>query len=310
MRNLVVGSRRSKLALTQTKWVINELKQLGAPFTFEVKEIVTKGDRVLDVTLSKVGGKGLFVKEIEHELLAGGIDMAVHSMKDMPAVLPEGLVIGAVPRREDARDVLVSKGNRMLSDLPPGSVIGTSSLRRSAQLLAYRPDLTIKWIRGNIDTRLAKLESEEYDAIVLAAAGLARMGWGDDVISDYLPFDVCVPAVGQGALAVECREDDDELRQWLSRLNDEQTERAVRAERAFLQQMEGGCQVPIAGYAEVKEGTVHLTALVASPDGKEMYKEIVTGADPEAVGRQAAAVLIEQGAKALIERVKQELSQS
>ncbi|CAM3907672.1 hydroxymethylbilane synthase [Geobacillus sp. FSL K6-0789] len=310
MRNIVVGSRRSKLALTQTKWVINELKQLGAPFTFEVKEIVTKGDRVLDVTLSKVGGKGLFVKEIEHELLAGGIDMAVHSMKDMPAVLPEGLVIGAVPRREDARDVLVSKGNRMLSDLPPGSVIGTSSLRRSAQLLAYRPDLTIKWIRGNIDTRLAKLESEEYDAIVLAAAGLARMGWGDDVISDYLPFDVCVPAVGQGALAVECREDDDELRQWLSRLNDEQTERAVRAERAFLQQMEGGCQVPIAGYAEVKEGTVRLTALVASPDGKEMYKEIVTGADPEAVGRQAAAVLIEQGAKALIERVKQELSQS
>ncbi|MCG6793616.1 hydroxymethylbilane synthase [Geobacillus sp. YHL] len=310
MRNIVVGSRRSKLALTQTKWVINELKQLGAPFTFEVKEIVTKGDRVLDVTLSKVGGKGLFVKEIEHELLAGGIDMAVHSMKDMPAVLPKGLVIGAVPRREDARDVLVSKGNRMLSDLPPGSVIGTSSLRRSAQLLAYRPDLTIKWIRGNIDTRLAKLESEEYDAIVLAAAGLARMGWSDEVISDYLPLDVCVPAVGQGALAVECREEDEELREWLNRLNDEQTERAVRAERAFLQQMEGGCQVPIAGYAEVKEGTVRLTALVASPDGKEMYKEIVTGADPEAVGRQAAAVLIEQGAKALIERVKQELSQS
>ncbi|MEW5320846.1 hydroxymethylbilane synthase [Geobacillus thermoleovorans] len=310
MRNIVVGSRRSKLALTQTKWVINELKQLGAPFTFEVKEIVTKGDRVLDVTLSKVGGKGLFVKEIEHELLAGGIDMAVHSMKDMPAVLPEGLVIGAVPRREDARDVLVSKGNRALHDLPAGSVIGTSSLRRSAQLLAYRPDLTIKWIRGNIDTRLAKLESEEYDAIVLAAAGLARMGWGNDVISDYLSFDVCVPAVGQGALAVECREDDDELRRWLSRLNDEQTERAVRAERAFLQQMEGGCQVPIAGYAEADGGIVRLTALVASPDGKEKYKEMVTGADPEAVGRQAAAVLIEQGAKALIERVKQELSQS
>ncbi|MGG3006255.1 hydroxymethylbilane synthase [Geobacillus stearothermophilus] len=307
MRNIVVGSRRSKLALTQTKWVINELKQLGAPFTFEVKEIVTKGDRVLDVTLSKVGGKGLFVKEIEHELLAGGIDMAVHSMKDMPAVLPEGLVIGAVPRREDARDVLVSKGNRMLSDLPPGSVIGTSSLRRSAQLLAYRTDLTIKWIRGNIDTRLAKLESEEYDAIVLAAAGLARMGWGDDVISDYLPFDVCVPAVGQGALAVECREDDDELRQWLSRLNDEQTERAVRAERTFLQQMEGGCQVPIAGYAEVQGETVRLTALVASPDGNEMYKEIVAGVDPEAVGRQAAAMLSEQGAKALIERVKKGL---
>ncbi|NNU83173.1 hydroxymethylbilane synthase [Geobacillus sp. BMUD] len=310
MRNIVVGSRRSKLALTQTKWVINELKQLGAPFTFEVKEIVTKGDRVLDVTLSKVGGKGLFVKEIEHELLAGGIDMAVHSMKDMPAVLPKGLVIGAVPRREDARDVLISKQNRPLSDLPTGAVVGTSSLRRSAQLLAYRPDLTIKWIRGNIDTRLAKLENEDYDAIVLAAAGLARMGWSDEVISDYLPLDVCVPAVGQGALAVECREEDEELREWLNRLNDEQTERAVRAERAFLQQMEGGCQVPIAGYAEADGGMVRLTALVASPDGKERYKEIVTGADPEAVGRQAAAMLSDQGAKALIERVKEELSQS
>ncbi|MGG3921233.1 hydroxymethylbilane synthase, partial [Geobacillus thermodenitrificans] len=173
MRNIVVGSRRSKLALTQTNWVINELKRLGAPFTFEVKEIVTKGDRVLDVTLSKVGGKGLFVKEIEHEMLTGGIDMAVHSMKDMPAVLPSGLVIGSVPRREDVRDVLVSKGNLSLSDLPSGAVIGTSSLRRSAQLLAYRPDVTIKWIRGNIDTRLAKLKNEDYDAIVLAAAGLA-----------------------------------------------------------------------------------------------------------------------------------------
>ncbi|ABO67919.1 MULTISPECIES: hydroxymethylbilane synthase [Geobacillus] len=307
MRNIVVGSRRSKLALTQTNWVINELKRLGAPFTFEVKEIVTKGDRVLDVTLSKVGGKGLFVKEIEHEMLTGGIDMAVHSMKDMPAVLPSGLVIGSVPRREDVRDVLVSKGNLSLSDLPSGAVIGTSSLRRSAQLLAYRPDVTIKWIRGNIDTRLAKLKNEDYDAIVLAAAGLARMGWSDDVISEYLSPDVCVPAVGQGALAVECREDDVELREWLSRLNDEQTERAVRAERAFLQQMEGGCQVPIAGYAEVKEGMVHLTALVASPDGKEKYKEIVIGADPEEVGRQAAALLSEQGAKELIERVKKEL---
>lgn len=307
MRNIVVGSRRSKLALTQTNWVINELKRLGAPFTFEVKEIVTKGDRVLDVTLSKVGGKGLFVKEIEHEMLTGGIDMAVHSMKDMPAVLPSGLVIGSVPRREDVRDVLVSKGNLSLSDLPSGAVIGTSSLRRSAQLLAYRPDVTIKWIRGNIDTRLAKLKNEDYDAIVLAAAGLARMGWSDDVISEYLSPDVCVPAVGQGALAVECREDDVELREWLSRLNDEQTERAVRAERAFLQQMEGGCQVPIAGYAEVKEGMVHLTALVASPDGKEKYKEIVIGADPEEVGRQAAALLSEQGAKEHSERVKKEL---
>lgn len=309
MRKIIVGSRRSKLALTQTNWVIEQLKQLGAPFEFEIKEIVTKGDKIIDVTLSKVGGKGLFVKEIEHAMLNSEIDMAVHSMKDMPAVLPEGLIIGCVPPREDHRDVLISKNKETFANLQSGAVVGTSSLRRSAQLLAQRPDLTIKWIRGNIDTRLAKLQTEDYDAIVLAAAGLVRMGWASDVITEYLSTDVCLPAVGQGALAVECRESDEELREWLQKLNDIDTERAVYAERAFLRQMEGGCQVPIAGYAHVDErNDIVLTALVASPDGKELYKETVSGSDPENVGTTAANLLIKRGAKALIDRVKEEMN--
>jgi len=309
MRKIIVGSRRSKLALTQTNWVIEQLRQLGAPFEFEVKEIVTKGDKIIDVTLSKVGGKGLFVKEIEHAMLNSEIDMAVHSMKDMPAVLPEGLIIGCVPPREDHRDVLISKNKETFANLQSGAVVGTSSLRRSAQLLAQRPDLTIKWIRGNIDTRLAKLQTEDYDAIVLAAAGLVRMGWASDMITEYLSTDVCLPAVGQGALAVECRESDEELREWLQKLNDIDTERAVYAERAFLRQMEGGCQVPIAGYAHVDErNDIVLTALVASPDGKELYKETVSGSDPENVGTTAANLLIKRGAKALIDRVKEEMN--
>ncbi|BDG46278.1 hydroxymethylbilane synthase [Parageobacillus sp. KH3-4] len=309
MRKVIVGSRRSKLALTQTNWVIERLRQLGAPFEFEVKEIVTKGDKIIDVTLSKVGGKGLFVKEIEHAMLNNEIDMAVHSMKDMPAVLPDGLIIGCVPPREDHRDVLISKNKETLADLPSGAVVGTSSLRRSAQILAKRPDLTIKWIRGNIDTRIAKLQTENYDAIVLAAAGLVRMGWASDVITEYLSTDVCLPAVGQGALAVECRESDEELREWLQKLNDIDTERSVYAERAFLRQLEGGCQVPIAGYAHVdNRNDIVLTALVASPDGKELYKETVSGSDPENVGTTAAKLLIKRGAKALIDRAKEEMN--
>jgi len=310
MRKIIVGSRRSKLALTQTNWVIDRLKELGAPFEFEVKEIVTKGDQILNVTLSKVGGKGLFVKEIEQAMLSAEIDMAVHSMKDMPAVLPEGLIIGCVPAREDHRDVIISKNHVPFSQLPSGAIVGTSSLRRSAQLLANRSDIQIKWIRGNIDTRLAKLQTEDYDAIVLAAAGLARMGWKEEVVTEYLSTDACVPAVGQGALAIECRESDTELLEWLKKLTDRRTERAVMAERAFLFKMEGGCQVPIAGYAYITEADeIALTVLVASPDGKEMYKETVIGTDPNEVGFNAARILTERGAKKLIERVKEELDQ-
>ncbi|WP_100331750.1 hydroxymethylbilane synthase [Bacillus xiapuensis] len=307
MRKIIVGSRRSKLALTQTNWVIDQLKKINPSYDFEVKEIVTKGDRILDVTLSKVGGKGLFVKEIERAMHDKEIDMAVHSMKDMPAVLPEGLTIGCIPKREDHRDAFISKGHVKLADLAPGAVVGTSSLRRSAQLLAARPDLEIKWIRGNIDTRLSKLETEEYDAIILAAAGLARMGWTADVVTEFLDVGLCVPAVGQGALAIECREDDAELLELLSSFACGETVKTVQAERAFLNRMEGGCQVPIAGFAVLEGEEIVLTALVASPDGKTIYKEVVRGRQPRDVGERAAALLTERGAKKLIEAVKAEL---
>lgn len=308
MRKIIVGSRRSKLALTQTKWVIEQLKQQGLPFEFEIEEIVTKGDKILDVTLSKVGGKGLFVKEIEQAMLSKEIDMAVHSMKDMPAVLPEGLTIGCIPLREDHRDVLISKTGQTFEELPSGAVIGTSSLRRGAQLLAKRSDIEIKWIRGNIDTRLNKLQTEEYDAIILAAAGLSRMGWSKDTVTQYLNPSLSVPAVGQGALAIECRSDDKELIELLHMLNDEETSLAVQAERVFLKRMEGGCQVPIAGYAHVVENKrVQLTALVASPDGQQIYQETLAGTDPVEIGEEAARRLTAHGAKELIERVKEEL---
>ncbi|MFO1443118.1 hydroxymethylbilane synthase [Bacillus sp. Bva_UNVM-123] len=308
MRKIIVGSRRSKLALTQTNWVINQLKAIDPSIDFEVKEIVTKGDRILDVTLSKVGGKGLFVKEIEQAMLDKEIDMAVHSMKDMPAILPEGLVIGCIPEREDHRDVLISKGHIKFDELKPGAIVGTSSLRRAAQLLARRPDIEIKWIRGNIDTRLAKLETEEYDAILLAAAGLKRLGWAEDVITEHLDPDICLPAIGQGALSIECRGDDEKLLSLLKKFSSEQTDLAVRAERSFLHKMEGGCQVPIAGYAQLNnDGEIVLTTLVGSPDGKIIYTEQTKGKNPEEVGIEAANSLIEQGAKELIDKVKEEL---
>jgi hydroxymethylbilane synthase len=308
MRKIIVGSRRSKLALTQTNWVIEQLKKLNPSFEFEVKEIVTKGDQILDVTLSKVGGKGLFVKEIEQAMLDKEIDMAVHSMKDMPAVLPEGLTIGCIPFREDPRDALISNGHIKLKDLKKGAIIGTSSLRRSAQLLVERPDLEIKWIRGNVDTRLEKLNNEEYDAIILAASGLSRLGWAKETVTELLDTEMCVPAVGQGALSIECREDDKELLELFEKFTCKKTDRAVRAERSFLQKMEGGCQVPIAGFAEIAANDeIELTVLVARPEGKEVYKEVVRGHNPEELGIQAADLLIERGAKDLIDQVKREL---
>ena len=307
LRKIIVGSRKSKLALTQTNWFINELKAAGVPFEFEVKEIVTKGDRILDVQLSKVGGKGLFVKEIEQALYDKEIDFAVHSMKDMPAVLPEGLVIGCIPPREDARDAFISKGNVKFADLPKGAVVGTSSLRRSAQLLQVRPDLEIKWIRGNVDTRLNKLETEDYDAIILAAAGLKRLGWSDEVVTEYLNTDICLPAVAQGSLGIECRADDAELLAEIAKLTDANTWQSAHAERSFLAAMDGGCQVPIAGYATIDGDTITLTGLVAAPDASVAYKETVTGTDADLVGKELAKRLTEQGAFDLIQRVKAEL---
>src|SRR5699024_3917610 len=284
MRKIIVGSRKSNLALTQTKWVIEQLKKSGVENEFEIKEIMTKGDRILDRTLSKVGGKGLFIKEIEKAMYDKEIDFAVHSMKDMPSVMPEGLEITCVPVREDNRDAFISKNNETFEQLPAGSIIGTSSLRRAAQLQAARPDIKIQWIRGNIETRLRKLQEENFDAIILAASGVKRVGLSDDVVTEYLNPEICVPAIGQGALAIESREDDDEMRDILSKISDAYTTRTVAAERTFLRLLDGGCQVPIGGYAELDEDEVILTAFVGTPDGKTILRETIRGKEPETVG--------------------------
>lgn len=306
MRKIIVGSRRSKLALWQTNWFIEQMKQSGAPFEFEIKEIVTKGDQIVDVMLSKVGGKGLFVKEIEQALYNKEIDFAVHSMKDMPAEMPEGLVIGCIPERVDERDAFISNNHVKLADLPAGAVVGTSSLRRSAQILMQRPDVEIKWIRGNVDTRLAKLQAGEYDAIILAAAGLKRLGWSDNTVTEYIESDICIPAVGQGALAIECREDDAELLEAFAKLTDANTKKAVDAERAFLSAMDGGCQVPIAGHAVIEGDHIKMTGLVAAPDASVVYKETRTGTDPIALGQEIAEILTKEGAYDLIQSVKEQ----
>jgi hydroxymethylbilane synthase len=305
MRKIIVGSRQSALALTQTNWVIDKLRSLGLPFTFEVKKIVTKGDKILNVTLSKVGGKGLFVKEIEQAMLDGEIDMAVHSMKDMPGQLPEGLIIGCVPKRVDVRDVLISKDGMKLDELPAGAIVGTSSLRRAAQLKARRDDLVIKPIRGNIDSRIRKLKEEDFCAIILAAAGLERMQWKGEV-TEYLPIDVSLPAVGQGALGIECRDNDKDVLDLLSRLNDAATSFAVRAERSFLNTLEGSCQVPLAAYAEAQGENVRLKGLVAEGDGSVILKETLEGSDPEQVGRSLANRLKERGAADILRRAREE----
>ncbi|KGP90910.1 porphobilinogen deaminase [Pontibacillus chungwhensis BH030062] len=309
MRKIVIGSRKSQLALTQTDWVIEKLKEIAPQNEYEVKKIVTKGDQILDVTLSKVGGKGLFVKEIEQAMYDKEIDMAVHSMKDMPAETPEGLTIGCIPIREDHRDAYIANDNVAFRDLPEGAIVGTSSLRRAAQVLAARPDLKIKSIRGNIDTRLRKLKEEDFDAIVLATAGLKRMGWSDDVITEYLEPEVCVPAVGQGALAIECREDDQEIRDLMDTLNHAYTHRTVMAERTFLDLLNGGCQVPIGGYAYLEGDDIILTAMVGTPDGKTILKEEVRGQDPYEVGREAADKIKARGGAEIIEAVREELDQ-
>lgn len=302
MRTIVVGTRKSKLAITQTNWVIDRLKEAESGLIVELEKIVTKGDKILDVTLSKVGGKGLFVKEIESALQNGEIDLAIHSMKDLPAEMPKGLTIGAIPIREDVRDCLLSKDGSTLEELPSGAVVGTSSLRRQAQILAIRPDLKVEPIRGNIDTRVQKMKDGQFDAIVLATAGLNRMSWQED-IAELISTKTMLPAVGQGALAVQCREDDLEVLTLLSKINHEETARAVRAERAFLQSFNGGCHLPIAAYAQICEGQVHLKGLVGDPTGKQMICDTMIGADELAIGQELANRLIEQGADELLAAV-------
>lgn len=295
MKEIRVGSRRSKLALTQTRGIMRQLEAIYPEISFSLREIVTRGDQVVDVALSKVGGKGLFVKEIEEALLRDEIHFAVHSMKDVPAQLPEGLSILSIPKRVDPFDVLITRDGKRLEELRPGAKIGTSSLRRQAQLLAYRPDITVLPLRGNIDTRLRRLKEEGLDGILLAYAGLKRMDWTGEV-TEVLPKEIMLPAVGQGTLGIEGRKGEKEIEAILLRIHDPETEIRTAAERAFLDRLEGGCQVPIAAYAEVENGEVTLEGLVASPDGKRVFRALRKGKDPVEIGIILAEELLAQGA--------------
>ena len=266
--NLIIGTRQSLLALWQSNHIADLLRRQYPECTVTLKKIITKGDRILDVPLAKIGGKGLFTKELETALLEGEIDLAVHSLKDMPTILPEGLCLTAVTKRANAGDAFVSNKYASIETLPQGAVLGTSSLRRKAQLLAARPDLKIVDLRGNVDTRLRKLD----DGQILAAAGLTRLGYTDR-IREIIPHNFCLPAVGQGALAIECRTDNTEVRAMLNFLNDQPTKQATDAERAFLGLIEGGCQVPIGVHAVTEGDAVSIEAIIASLDGSTVLRE-------------------------------------
>jgi len=296
---LTIGSRGSQLALWQARWIQARLESFGQECRLEI--IHTTGDKITDVALSKVGTKGLFTKEIEEALLNRTIDLAVHSLKDMPTDLPDGLVLAAIPEREDPRDAIVGL---KLHDLKPGARVGTSSLRRAAQLRATRRDLEIADIRGNLDTRLRKLDEGQYSAIVLATAGLRRLGW-EKRIAEVLSTDVMCPAVGQGALAVETRADGGPAFEACQRLEHATTRIAVTAERAVLASLGGGCQVPIGAHATVDGGSVHVQAIVVSPDGSEIVRVHGSGpaSDAEKLGRSLGEQLLAKGGKQILEVV-------
>lgn len=305
-RGLKLGTRGSRLALAQAEWVANKLKNRWPNLVVSLEAIKTTGDKILDVPLAKVGGKGLFVKEIEEALLDGRIDLAVHSLKDLPAQLPQGLTIGATPIREDPRDVLISKEGRTFSELPERARIGTSSLRRKVQLLHARPDLEILPLRGNLDTRIRKLETEDLDAIVVAAAGVKRLRV-EGRVTEYLLDEISIPAIGQGALAVEVREDDEETLKLVKALDHWETRQAATAERAFLQRLFGSCQVPIAAYAKIQNGRLIISGMVASLDGKRLVRETVEGNpySAEALGTALAEKLLASGADEILKAIIQ-----
>ncbi|MEQ1627451.1 MAG: hydroxymethylbilane synthase [Nitrospira sp.] len=298
---LVLGTRASKLALQQSEWFQAQVQAIAPDITVTLTRIQTSGDKIVDVPLAKIGGKGLFVKEIEEALLSGEIDFAVHSMKDVPTQLPDGLEILCVPPREDSRDALISRTGCLFQDLPVGARVGSSSLRRQSQFLHARPDLRIEMLRGNLDTRLKKLKEGQFDAIILAAAGLRRLGWTEE-ITEYLDPQLCLPAIGQGALGIEGRSNDQFVRSILSRLTHPPTQVAVTAERALLHRLEGGCQVPIAAYATLTNDQVHLEGLVASVDGKIVIRDAVEGtrAEAQGLGTRLAERLLARGADKIL----------
>jgi hydroxymethylbilane synthase len=299
-----IGTRASKLALAQTKWVINRVSAHYPDIRIDLVKIKTKGDRIIDRPLSTLGGKGLFVKEIEEALKRGEIDVAVHSLKDIPAELPDNLYIGIIPEREDPHDVMISKNNIPLKDLPEGSCIGTSSLRRSAQLLHYRSDLKTVPLRGNLDTRLKKLNTANIQAIVVAAAGLKRIGFKDKITQPF-SFDLMLPAVGQGALGLEIRWDDQETRDILAFLDHYPTRVAVEAERSFMVELKGGCQIPVAGFAILKDDSINLDGLVADLDGRTIFRDVVIGPPEKAreLGSALAHKLLDAGAGEILKDI-------
>lgn len=305
MKKLRLGTRGSNLALWQAKYVASQIEKL-ANIEVEIITIKTKGDKILDVALSKIGDKGLFTKEIENQLLLGEVDIAVHSMKDLPSEITPGLIIGAVLERENPQDILIGKNNTTLDNLLPGSRVGTSSLRRIAQIKSIRPDIITVDIRGNIETRIRRMQEQDLDGIILAYAGVKRLEL-DSYISEVITNDKILPAVGQGAIAVEVRQDDLETINILNHINHTPTLLATTAERSFLRTLEGGCQVPIAAYATIFDNQLHLQGLVASLDGKEIYKSSITGDMNKAkeLGVLLAQELIDKGALKVLQDIKE-----
>lgn len=302
---IIIATRGSKLALWQAEWIKSQIENLIPDIKVELNKIKTTGDKILDVPLAQVGGKGLFVKEIEEAMLRGEADLAVHSMKDVPADLPEGLHLSAICEREDPRDALIARESISgLGDLPQGGHVGTSSLRRICQLLNKRPDLKITQLRGNVDTRLRKLEEGQFDAIILATAGVKRLGYAER-ITEKISMEISLPAIGQGAVGIECRTDDDFINDLLSKLNHKETWICVTAERAFLKKLEGGCQVPIAAYAQLHDGNLVIEGLVGSLDGKTLIRESIDGRPEEAesLGTTLAENLLSKGAGEILAEV-------
>lgn len=306
MRKISIGTRGSKLALWQAEWVSSEIRKLKPDLEISLAKIKTTGDKILDVPLAKVGGKGLFVKEIEEALLRKDIDIAVHSMKDVPTDLPSGLHLAAICKREDPRDAFITQRSdiKSIGDLPKGAVIGTSSLRRSCQLLNIRPDLRIVQLRGNLDTRLRKLDEGQFDVVILAAAGIKRLGF-ERRITGILPIDISLPAVGQGAIGIECRKDDEFINNLISLLDDPETSVCVQAERAFLKKLEGGCQVPIAAYARIERGFLVIDGLVGSLSGNRLIRGHTEGRKEECeeLGTKLAEDILSRGAKEILNEV-------
>ena len=298
---LIFATRPSALARWQTQWVIKALKNIHRDLECEEKIITTQGDKILDKPLPEIGGKGLFTQELESELLSGAVHCAVHSLKDLPVENPAGLTIGCIPARAEVRDALISARGHTISTLPVNASVGTSSLRRAAQILSVRPDLRTESLRGNVDTRLRKALDGQYDAVILAGAGLTRLGL-DQHVTEWLSLDVMLPAPGQGALAVQCRRDDQATLSLLAALDDESTRKAVTTERAFLSGLGGGCSVPVAAYATSNQ-TIGLTGLVASTDGKTIIKVSGEGNDALQLGDELARQAIVRGAHEILKPV-------